>query len=123
MKTVLSLVLGVLLFTACSPSKTSYLSGFKGFVENVKNDSENYTEEDWEKINAKYDEYTATFDEKFNKEFTDAERAEVTKLKGMFIASKLKSKVNKVKDNVKDTFKEMEEQSGDWAEGVKDGTN
>lgn len=123
MKTVLSLLLGVLLFTACSPSKTSYLSNFKDFVENVKDNCQNYTEEDWAKINAKYDEYTATFDEKFNKDFTDAEKAEVTKLKSMFATLKLKSKVNKVKENVKNTFKEMEEQSGSWAEGVKEGTN
>lgn len=123
MKTVLSLLLGVLLFTACSPSKTSYLSNFKDFVENVKDNCQNYTEEDWAKINAKYDEYTATFDEKFNKDFTDAERAEVTKLKSMFATLQLKSKANKVKENVKNTFKEMEEQSGSWAEGVKEGTN
>lgn len=123
MKTVLSLLLGVLLFTACSPSKTSYLSNFKDFVENVKDNCQNYTEEDWAKINAKYDEYTATFDEKFNKDFTGAEKAEVTKLKSMFATLQLKSKVNKVKENVKNTFKEMEEQSGSWAEGVKEGTN
>lgn len=123
MKTVLSLLLGVLLFTACSPSKTSYLSNFKDFVENVKDNCQNYTEEDWAKINAKYDEYTATFDEKYNKDFTDAEKAEVTKLKSMFATLQLKSKVNKVKENVKNTFKEMEEQSGSWAEGVKEGTN
>lgn len=123
MKTVLSLLLGVFLFTACTPTKTSTLSNFKDFVENVKENSANYTAEDWEKINAKYDEYTATFDEKFNKDFTDAERAEVTKLKSMFATIQLKSKVNKVKENVKDTFKEIEEQSGSWAEGVKEGTN
>lgn len=123
MKTVLSLLLGVLLFTACGQTKTSSLSSFKDFVENVKENSENYTAEDWKKINAKYDEYTAAFDEKFNKDFTDAEKAEVTKLKSMFATIQLKSKVNKVKDNVKDTFKEMEEQSGSWAEGVKEGTN
>lgn len=121
MKTMLSLLLGLLIFTSCSPTKESYLSNFKDFVENVKDNCENYTEEDWEKVNAKYDDYTTAFYQKFDTKFTDAEKAEITKLKTMFATLKLKSKVNKIKDSVKEGVEEVIDQSGSWAEGVKEG--
>ena len=93
MKTILSLMFAVLVLCACNDSKETYLIDFNSFVEDVKTESPNYTEEDWNAANTKYDKFITIIDEQFIPE----EKMNLSKQKGIYQALKLKNKANKLR--------------------------
>lgn len=95
MKSVLFILI-VLLLYACE-SKDTYLNGFKNFVNNVRRDSPQYTDEDWEQAEKHYYEFLKIFNNKFAKDLNEFDKVEISKLKGRFAALKIKSQARKLK--------------------------
>jgi len=87
---IVSLML-ILLITSCAPqSKESYLKDYKEFISEVNEESKNYSEQDWEKADEKYEKYTGEWYEKFEDEFTWKEDVILTKYQFQYNLTKIK---------------------------------
>ena len=101
MKTILSLMFAVLVLCACNDSKETYLIDFNSFVEDVKTESPNYTEEDWNAANTKYDKFITIIDEQFSEQLTPEEKMNLSKQKGIYqdsIENEIKQRVTETED-------------------------
>ena len=80
--------LGILLLDACQ-SKTSRIDDLRNFVEQLSEDCEDYTAEQWEKAN---DEFSQLLD-KINSydDLTKEELEEVVRLQGQYAATVFKN--------------------------------
>ena len=80
--------LGILLLDACQ-SKTSRIDDLRNFVEQLSEDCEDYTAEQWEKAN---DEFSQLLD-KINSydDLTKEELEEVARLQGQYAATVFKN--------------------------------
>lgn len=95
---VLSLFLS---FVACINSGQDYVESFDEFVENVKENCDDYNEKDWQKADKKFELYSNKYYEKYKKELTKDEIRQVAKLKGTYMGLKLKSGAKSVLDGAK----------------------
>lgn len=120
MKTVFSLLLGVILLVACGQSSSTYVSNFRNFVEDVKDNCGHYTEADWKKADAKYDQFTKTDYNKYSKHLTQADIAEIDKLKGMYSTLKIRGGAEKLKNDIKEGTNKAIEKSKNAVEGAKE---
>lgn len=119
MKTILSLMFAVLVLCACNDSKETYLIDFNSFVEDVKTESPNYTEEDWNAVNTKYDKFITIIDEQFSEQLTPEEKMNLSKQKGIYQALKLKNKAKQAKDSIENEIKQRVTETEDMQEGIE----
>lgn len=84
----LMLGVGIFLLNACQ-SKTSRIDDLKDFVEQLSEDCEDYTAEQWEKANDKFSELL----DKINSydDLTKEELEEVARLQGQYAATVFKN--------------------------------
>ena len=82
------LAAGILSLSACQ-SKSSRIDDLKDFVEEIQKDSEDYTQEQWEKAN---EEFSQLLD-KINsyEDLSEDELKEVAKLQGQYAATVFKN--------------------------------
>lgn len=99
MKKILMLVLISFCLSACQ-TKDSYIEDFKEFVENVKDEMKDYTENDWKEIDEKFKDLSTIQYNKFEGELSDEEKAEVAKLQATYVGLKLKTGVRDVSKRV-----------------------
>ena len=85
---LLLLAAGILSLSACQ-SKNSRIDDLKDFVEEIQKDSEDYTQEQWEKAN---EEFSQLLD-KINsyEDLSEDELKEVAKLQGQYAATVFKN--------------------------------
>lgn len=99
-----------LLFTvSCSNlppiSKKAYIRNFTSFVNNIDDNYENYTQEDWEKADLRYARFTGQYFEKFESKLTKEDTRKINLLKGKYLGLKIKGKSKKVIEDVISTIK------------------
>ena len=89
--------LGILLLDACQ-SKTSRIEDLRNFVEQLSEDCEDYTAEQWEKAN---DEFSQLLD-KINSydDLTKEELEEVARLQGQYAATVFKNSGKAVMEEI-----------------------
>lgn len=89
--------LGILLLDACQ-SKTSRIDDLRNFVEQLSEDCEDYTAEQWEKAN---DEFSQLLD-KINSydDLTKEELEEVARLQGQYAATVFKNSGKAVMEEI-----------------------
>lgn len=111
MKKVLMACLAMILMVSCQ-TKDSYLKDFNAFVEDVKAESAEYTEEDWQKVDDKFTKFSTELYTKFEEELSVEEKAEIVKLQAVYAGVKVKSgvknaakKVDKFLDGLKGSKK------------------
>lgn len=82
------LAAGILSLSACQ-SKSSRIDDLKDFVEEIQKDSEDYTQEQWEKANKKFSQLL----DKINsyEDLSEDELKEVAKLQGQYAATVFKN--------------------------------
>jgi hypothetical protein len=102
----------LLILTSCAPqSKESYLKNYKEFVSEVNQESQKYTEQDWEKADEEYKKYTEQWYEKFADELTCKEEMLLTKYKFQYNLAKVKDDSKDFFDTyLKDDYEQLKEQ-------------
>ena len=96
----------IIVLTSCSNfgGKASYISSFNRFVNIVSEKQETYTEEDWEKADARFEQFVDTDYEKYSRQLTKEEKHTIGKLKGKYLAIRAKSKIGGFMDNLQNTL-------------------
>lgn len=106
------MILSVLisLFVSCQMfySKENYLNDFTEFVEAVKIDNSEYSEEDWDNAEVEYNLFAEEKYLEFEDELTTQERFKIGKLKGIYMALKFKKDAKDVGDQVKEALEQAE---------------
>lgn len=92
-KLFLFLLISPLVFTSCETSQTP-VDELSSLLEKIDNNSENYSEEDWNNIT---NEFTEIEEELSKYEYTDEELKEIGRIKGQILAKMAKSAVKDLK--------------------------
>ena len=92
----------MVMMTACQQSKEDYIKEFKSFVNEVSEESAEYTEADWEDA-AKEFEALVKQAEKYE-DLTAEEAMELAAVQAKYAGLQAKKGINKVIDGVKDLF-------------------
>ncbi len=92
----------MVMMTACQQSKEDYIKEFENFVEEVAEECEDYTEEQWEDV-AKEFEALVKKAEKYE-DLSAEDKLELTKAQAKYAGLQAKKGINKVIDGVKDLF-------------------
>lgn len=105
-KLMMMVVAIVALFALSScDSKESYVKDFTQFVENVKADCEEYSADDWEKADKKFEDFVGARYEKYSKELTTDDMIEITKLKATYAALQVKKGALNLKKKLDEALK------------------
>lgn len=86
--------------TSCALTKEGYISDFSSFVEKVKNKGSEFDKADWEKASIKFEKFSSSEFERFEKEMTPAEKLKVAKLMGQYRALQIKYGLKKLEKNI-----------------------
>ena len=105
----------LIVLTACQPSAESYIKDMKNLVEDVIEDGGDYTAEQWEAANQKFEELVEKAQEMEG--LTDEQKKEIRKLKGKFSGAAVKKGFDKF---MKDAGRELEK-AGEAIEGFLEG--
>lgn len=99
----------ILFVASCSNfgGKTSYISSFERFVNSVADKQETYTDEDWKKADARFEQFTDTDYQRYSRKFTKEEKQKIGKLKGKYLAIRAKSEVGNFMDNLQNAIDEL----------------
>ncbi len=82
----LLLLASILLMVSCAPaSKEKYLQRFDEFIQEVSDNKDSYTEEDWTRVAEKYDKFCGEWYDKFEKEFTLLEKGHIVANEGKWL--------------------------------------
>ena len=109
---VISVLLVLLLVCSCSREEST-LSDYRSFAKELKVNSSDYTEEDWNNVVAKYNKLE---ERASNCNFSQKEKKELNKLRGQCTAYMLKTIYKQTKLQMKDAM----EQYLDMAEGFNE---
>ncbi|MEG2179218.1 MAG: DUF6565 domain-containing protein [Bacteroidales bacterium] len=108
----LTIILGI---SSCAVTKESYLNKFDTFVENVKENSSNYSENEWQKTEEKFSKLAGADYKKFESDLTIQEKLKIAKLIGQYRAIQVKTGIKYLKENLEDTLNE----TNDFIEDIK----
>lgn len=109
---IIIILLSLILIYSCSKEKST-LSGYRDLVQELKNNSSNYNEEEWEEVTKKYE----NLEEKVKQcKFSPKEKKELNKMRGQCVAYKIKAITKQTKHKMEDVF----EQFSDMAEGFNE---
>jgi len=89
-------------------AKKQYLNKFVKFVNEVKQDYQTYSEEDWQKQDKIFEELCGKDYEKFRDKFSDEEIKKIGQLKGEYQTYKTKYFINQATKGLKNGVKELE---------------
>ena len=106
MKKFVMMVAVLFALTACQ-TKESYVSDFRGFIENVKADAAEYTEQGWEKMDRKFAKFSDELYDKYEAELTSDEKSEIVKLQASYAAIKVKSGMKKAAKKINDALNSL----------------
>ena len=90
------------MMTACQQSKQDYIKEFENFVEEVSEECEDYTEEQWKEVAEEF-ELLVKKAEKFQ-DLTAEDKLELAKVQAKYAGIQAKKGIDKVIDRVKDFF-------------------
>ncbi len=104
--------------TSCSLylSKEGYLKSFSDFIKEVKEKSDTFTNEDWQKADLQYAKFAKEDYTKYRNELTEAEKEVVGKLKASYQILQLKRDGKNLIEDVKDAIYQIKgavEEQGD----------
>jgi hypothetical protein len=60
-------------------SKESYIDRYEAFIEEVSNERDSYTDDDWKDADEKYEKYNKEWYDKFESELSWKEKLKITK--------------------------------------------
>lgn len=84
-----------------------YLSDYDRFVTRVENNYHEYSEDQWEKAETKYEKFNSILYNRVYEDLTPTDQQAIGKLKVRFEAVKLKYNFNHMKQEVKDGIEQL----------------
>ena len=99
----------ILMQSACTLfyNPEQYLRDYDRFVTKAENNYQKYSEVQWEKTEARYEEFNSTLYDRVYEDLTPKDQQAIGKLKSRFEAVKLKYKFNHLKQEVKDGIEQF----------------
>lgn len=113
----------ILLFiTSCGPqSKETYLKKYQNFITEINEESDDYSEQDWEKADEKYTKFNNDWHKKFEDELTWEEDIILAKYKFQYNLKKTKVNSNEFFHNyIKNDYEQLKEQLKYYSENEMD---
>lgn len=103
-------------FFSCAPlTKESYLERYDEFIDEIKEEYETYTEEDWLDKDEKLEKFSGEWYDKFEEELTLKEELKITGLKAKYgyyrMLKTVKETYHDIADPLMSTTKEMKEKA------------
>ena len=92
----------MVMMTACQQSKEDYIKEFENFIEEVSEECEDYTEEQWEEVTKEFESLVKKAEE--YQDLTTEEKLELAKVQAKYAGLQAKKGIDKVIDGVKDLF-------------------
>ena len=103
---VVIVVCSIALFLTNTVTKTlgkdSYINNFEEFVEKVKVNHKEYSEDDWIKIDEEYHKFEEEDRIEYEKFFTKEDKTRVNTLIGEYSSCKVKGTINDIYETIKD---------------------
>lgn len=87
--------------------KSYYISSFERFVNSVADKQETYTDEDWGKADARFEQFAGTDYQQYCRKLTQEEKHKIGKLKGKYLAIRANNKVGNFMDNLNDALEQL----------------
>ena len=106
-----SFMLLTLLFTlvSCAPfTKEKYIEDLRSFVGETKESYVNYSDKDWDKADEQFNQLTVEQYNKIKQNLTDEDKVTIGKLKGVYVALKLKKGAKTLMDQAKDILNQAQ---------------
>ena len=110
------------LFVLCTiscHSKQTPINKLESFTEEIQNNAQDYTEEDW-KASAEELEQIENEIEQYKSEYTDAELKEIGRLKGICYVQFTKHSIKTFKNGIENAMKEVEGMLEGFTQGFED---
>jgi predicted transcriptional regulator len=107
-RTVKLVLIFFLVYSCSFYSKKNYLEDFTQFVDDVKSNFQNYTEEDWKLKDADFNNYTTELYDQFKDEFNEDDQELIGKLKTRYLLAKSKYEMKNLGEQIKDGLSQME---------------
>ena len=110
------------LFVLCTiscHSKQAPINKLESFTEEIQNNAQDYTEEDW-KASAEELEQIENEIEQYKSEYTDAELKEIGRLKGICYVQFTKHSIKTFKNGIENAMKEVEGMLEGFTQGFED---
>ena len=92
----------MVMMTACQQTKEDYIKEFESFVEEVSEECEEYTEEQWEEVTKEFESLVKKAEE--YQDLTTEEKLELAKVQAKYAGLQAKKGIDKVIDGVKYLF-------------------
>lgn len=114
-KTYLLLLAAAFALSSCQPTAKDCIEDLRDLLEDIREDGAEYDANDWEKVEARFDELVKKSESL--KDITREEALEIAKIQGEYTAEVMKKGAG---DLMKDMGEKLEE-AGKTLEGVLDG--
>jgi hypothetical protein len=104
-------IIGILtLLYSCSlmMTKESYLEDYKGFINEISNESSNYSENDWESADEEFRKFSKEYYNKFKEEILRKEQIVLAKYEVQYNLYKYKGSATEIISNVFGTYNDLE---------------
>lgn len=106
-------VMGI--FSACQPlNKNAYMNRFNNFVSEVEAKGDNYSENEWEKADEKFEKFSDAYYKKFAGDLTPDDRKQVGRLAAKYCKMRLVAYGRLMNDNMPLAAGFLEELGDDW---------
>ena len=103
--------------------KNAYINNFEEFVEKVKVNHKEYSEDDWINIDKEYQKFEEEDRIKYEKFFTKEDKTRVNTLNGEYSSYKVKGTINDIYETIKDGVDSAVEYIDGWINGSDNTTN
>jgi len=103
--------------------KNAYINNFEEFVEKVKVNHKEYSEDDWIKIDKEYQKFEEKDRIKYEKFFTKEDKTRVNTLDGEYSSYKAKGVIDSIYDTIKDGVNNAVEYIDGLMNGLNNTTN
>ncbi len=101
------LVVSSYLFLCSCNSGETLKSDFEGVVEKTQKEYQNYSEDNWEKVEKKVEDLTTKFEEN-RANYTPQQIKDINNLIGKYRALQLKQSINQIKNAIEDFGQQIE---------------
>lgn len=114
---IISILLCFFVLTACN-RKLHAIDKLDGFVEKVEKNASRYSEKDWDKSDAEFNELLKDIDQY---EYTREEKERIAKIKGRYAGIRTKNAIHQFIEGIGDAVNEIQSTIEGFTEGVMSG--
>lgn len=118
-KLFMTVLAGFLLFSACKSAPERYLTSFESFVVEIEQTANNYSDEQWQEADTRFEMFTGEEYKKVEHQLTTEQKKKVGELTARYYKMRAKSAGDDILDMIKGGLNYIE----GFAEGLLNETN